>query len=346
MLYAIKSGGLLALVGLVAILTLAAIACGGAAPAPTSTPLLVVATPIPTPKEKIIFADLNWDSAQLQNAAVRYIVEHGYGYPTDAIFGATIPLWEGLLKGDIHVNMEVWLPNQQEAWDKAIAESAVTGVGRTLDDNWQSAFVVPTYVVEENPGLRSVQDLRKFKDLFVTADSKGKARLVNCPAGWECEKDTAQQVEAYGLQDVIELVNPGSDAALFASLEGAYQKRAPWLGFIWAPTKTAGALDLTLLEEPTCEADAKPESGCAYPAARVTIAVHPGLEQRAPEVIEFLQKWNLTAADEGAAEVYMGDNNATFEEAAIWLLKNDDVWTTWMPADNAKKVKEALAAEG
>ena len=336
MLGALKSKPLLALAGLGLILLLATLAC--------STNEVLV-TPTPAPKEKIVFADLNWDSAQLQNATVRYIVEHGYGYPTDAIFGATIPLWEGLLKGDIHVNMEVWLPNQQEAWDKAIAESAVTGVGRTLVDNWQSAFVVPTYVVEENPGLSSVQDLREFKDLFVTADSKGKARLVNCPAGLECEKITAQQVEAYGLQDVIEVVNPGSNAALLASLEGAYQKRGPWLGFIWAPTKTAGALDLTLLEEPTCEAGAGPETGCAYPAARVTIAVHPSLEQRAPEVIEFLKKWSLTAADEGAAEVYMGDHDTTFEEAAIWFLKNDDIWTNWVPEDVKGRVQEALAAE-
>ena len=32
-------------------------------------------------KETIVFSDLNWTSAQVQNRIAQYIVEHGYGYP-------------------------------------------------------------------------------------------------------------------------------------------------------------------------------------------------------------------------------------------------------------------------
>ena len=35
------------------------------------------------PKETIVFSDLNWTSAQIQNRIAQYIVEKGYGYPTD-----------------------------------------------------------------------------------------------------------------------------------------------------------------------------------------------------------------------------------------------------------------------
>ncbi|CAI8019687.1 hypothetical protein GBAR_LOCUS11821, partial [Geodia barretti] len=35
------------------------------------------------PKDTIIFGDLNWSSALLQNRIAQYIVEKGYGYPTD-----------------------------------------------------------------------------------------------------------------------------------------------------------------------------------------------------------------------------------------------------------------------
>ena len=59
-------------------------------------------------------------------------------------------------------------------------------VGKGLDDNWQRAFVVPTYVVERNPGLKTVQDLDEFKDLFVTQESNGKSRLASCIIGWKC----------------------------------------------------------------------------------------------------------------------------------------------------------------
>ena len=99
-------------------------------------------------KATITFADLDWDSAQIQNAIARRIVEDGYGYPTDAIFGGTIPLWQGLVGGDIDVTMEIWLPNQKDVWEPAMAKGQVIPVGKSLDDNWQSAFVVPAYVVE------------------------------------------------------------------------------------------------------------------------------------------------------------------------------------------------------
>jgi len=154
----------------------------------------VMVAPPPAEKKTIVFSDLNWDSALLQNQIAMYIVKNGYGYPVDTVFGGTIPLQTGLLNGDTQVSMEIWLPNQQDWWDQAIKEASLIPVGKSLDDNWQSSFVVPTYVVEENPGLKTVQDLVQFKDLFVTAESKGKARLVSCVAGWACEKTNADKL--------------------------------------------------------------------------------------------------------------------------------------------------------
>ena len=304
------------------------------------------------PKETIVFADLNWNSAQLQNAIARFIVEKGFGYPTDAIFGATIPLWQGLTNGDIDVTMEIWLPNQKDVWEPAMAKGEVIPVGKSLDDNWQSAFVVPTYVIEGDPergidamapDLKTVADLVNYKDLFATPESGGKANLVTCVAGWACEGVNAEKVSAYGLDDTIRLQVPGSDAALFASLQGAYAKGDPWLGYMWGPTPTAAELDLAVLEEPDCAPGAGPGTGCAYPTAVIRIAVHPTLAQRAPEVIEFLRKWNFTAVTQIAAESYMSDTGADFAETAIWYLQNqEDVWTQWLPADVARKVKAAL----
>lgn len=48
----------------------------------------------------------------MQNRIAQYIIENGYGYPTDTIFGGTLPNFQGLQKGDIDVALEIWLPNQ------------------------------------------------------------------------------------------------------------------------------------------------------------------------------------------------------------------------------------------
>ena len=333
------------LLGLALVLLAAFTACGPAA-TPEVVERPVIVTPTPGPRQPIVFSDLNWTSAKLQNRIAMFIVRHGYGYPVETISGDTIALFGSLVEGNTQVTMEVWLPNQREAWDEALAQGSVIAVGRSLDDAWQSAFVVPQYVLDENPGLRSVQDLRRFKDLFVTPDSDGKARLITCVTGWDCYEINRRKVEAYGLSDVVQLVPPDSAASLFASLESAYTKRDPWLGYMWGPTRLAAELDLAVLEEADCTPGQEPGDGCAYQTSRVLIAVHPSLISRAPEVVEFLRRWNFDAASQVAAEEWMTENDATVPEAAIWFLKNNQAWADWVPPDVAGRVREGLEAEG
>ena len=141
--------------------------------------------PIET-KEPIIFNDLNWASAQLQNRIAQYIVEKGYGYPTRVVAGPTLPLFESLRQGDSHVTIEVWLPNQNEVWEEAQAAGQVVAVGESVSGIQQSAFMIPAYLQEAHPDLDSVADLKEeqYRKLFATEESGGKARIVTCPEGW------------------------------------------------------------------------------------------------------------------------------------------------------------------
>ena len=294
-------------------------------------------------KSTIIFAGLNWDSAQIQNAIARYIVEEGYGYPTGIIEGGTVTLFGNLISGDADVTMEVWLPGQIAPWENAMANGDVISLGNSLDDNWQSAFVIPAYLAEANPELKSVQDLKDHLDLFEQED--GKAVLWTCIPSWSCASTNADQVVSYGLSDSLTLRDPGSQEALFGSLQDAYDKQEPWLGFVWGPSLPAATLDLTLLEEPPCGIDQQPNNGCAYPISQIRVAVHPTMVQRAPDVIEFLRRWDFTAEADVAANTYKAETGVSFDEMAIWFLQTkEDIWTTWVPRDVADRVKTSLAA--
>ena len=128
------------------------------------------------PKETIVFSDLNWTSAQVQNRIAQYIVEHGYGYPTDLVFGGTLPLFQGLRAGDTHVTMEIWLPNQSDAWEEALAAGEVVPIGASLGNDWQSTFVIPAYMQEQYPDLDHIDDLKdpKFQEVFATDRQPGQ----------------------------------------------------------------------------------------------------------------------------------------------------------------------------
>jgi len=309
----------------------------------------VTVLPTPGPKETIIFSDLNWTSAQVQNRIAQYLVEKGYGYPTDVVFGGTLPLFLGLRKGDSHVTMEIWLPNQSSAWNEALAEGEVVSVGKSLGNDWQSTFVIPAYLQEQFPDLDHVDDLKdpKFQELFATTDSRGKARLVGCVPGWSCEAVNDAQIEGYGLTDYLHVIKPGSQDAMFAEITGAYERQEPWLGYMWGTGDPALLLDLVRLEEtPYSDECWFTTQACAFEDATILIAVAPDLPVRAPEVIEFLKNWDFNIDVYKEVVRWMGANpDASSEEAALaWLKDNVDVWSQWMPQDNVDMVEDALSA--
>ena len=299
--------------------------------------------------EKIVFADYNWASAQIQNRIAQYIVEKGYSYPTDVVFGATLPLFQGLRRGDIQVSLEIWLPNQNEAWYEAEANGEVVEIGKSLGNDWQSTFVIPAYLQEQYPDLDSVEDLKdeRFKALFATPETGGKARLVSCVIGWACEEVNAAQLEGYDLVEHVHVINPGDGAALNADLYGAYEKGEPWLGYQWGTNDPALLLDLIRLDEPAhsdeCWSTTK---ACAYEDATIVIAVHPDLLGAAPGVIGMLRAWGFRISLYREVVVWLEENDgASSNDAALWWLNgNADIWRTWVTDGAASAIEAALAA--
>ena len=300
-------------------------------------------------KQTLVFSDLNWSSAQIQNRIAQYIVEKGYGYPTDVVFGATLPLFQGLRRGDSHITLEIWLPNQDEAWDEAVTAGEVVSIGLSLGKDWQSAFVIPKYLQDQYPELDNVEDLKdeQFKKLFQTAETGDKARLVSCVIGWACEEVNAAQVEAYGLSEHVEIVNPGDGAAANADLYGAYERGDPWLGYQWGTNDPALLLDLVRLEEPPySDACWLTTKACGYEDATILIAVHPSVMTGAPDVVEMLRAWSFDIAVYQGVAAWLQENpDASAEDAALWWLNgNADVWGQWVTEDAAAAIGEALEA--
>ena len=301
------------------------------------------------PKTTIVFSDLNWTSAQVQNRIAQYIVEHGYGYRTDTILGSTLPNFQGLQKGDIDVTLEIWLPNQSIGWSKAVelGEVVSLGIGGLVD--WQSYFIVPRYVVDDNPDLKTVQDLKKpeYRELFSTADSRDRARLVGCVIGWSCETVGIAQIEAYGLSDYIHIINPGSQQAMFADINGAYEKREPWLGYMWGTGDPGILLDLVRLEEPPYTEECWGDNmGCAFSDSQVLKAVHKSLLARAPDVIQMLQNWSFDVPTYRTIFSWMNANpGSEASDAARWFLNNNTVWQSWVTPEAAARINAALEDE-
>lgn len=305
------------------------------------------------PRELVVLAELPWESARVNNCITSFILQHGYGYESEVIPGETIPLWQGLRRGDIDVQLEAWPRAQKKAYEEAIAAGEVVSLGpnyATFQGWW-----VPTYVIKGDaargiepmaPDLKTIDDLPKYWELFKDPEDPSKGCLYSGVVGWEAEKTTAIKFETYGLDQYYNMFRPGSDAAQVASMVAAYQKGEPWLGYYWAPSWPLGKLDMTRIPEPVpFDEDIWEENrGCEWPAENSEVCVNADWLDRAPqELVEFFSKFETTSDHVSAYLVYTRDYEAEPEETAIWFFKEyESVWTQWVPADVANKVKAAL----
>ena len=303
--------------------------------------------------ETIVFGDLQWDSALVNNRIAAFILEHGYGYTDiEYIPGDTVTIFQGLVRGDVHINMEVWVENQQEAFDEATAAGDIIDLGTNFDDNWQG-WLVPRYVVEGDtergiepvaPNLRSVLDLPQYWELFRDPEAPSKGRFVNGIPGWEATSINSDKLVAYGLDEYFTDFVAGSDAALSGSMAAAYERGEPWFGYYWAPTWVLGKYDMLALEEPLFDEDLWTTTrACAYPSNNVNVAVNAEFAERNPEVVEFLRNYRTQTAQHNVVLAYLDEQNATHEEAAMHYLRvYEDSWTQWVSSDVAAAVKAAL----
>lgn len=311
----------------------------------------------------VVFAGLDWDSNSFHNGVAGFILENGYGCEIDVIPGSTIPLLNGMIRGDIDVTMEMWIPNVREAWEKAVSDGDVAAVGVSYPDATQ-AWYVPKYMVEGDdaaaPDLKSVSDLPKYAKLFEDPEDPDKGRFLNCILGWGCEVMNTKKLIAYGLTDTFNNFRPGTGGAMSAAIESAILREQPIVFYYWSPTWVMGKIgdQVVQLEEPAYdeaaweELSALPQEdvtsdtkATAWPLTKVSIAVNTEFQEEAPEVIEFLGKYNFVADTVSKALAYMQDNSATADEAAInWLQENEETWVEWVPEDVAERVKTALAS--
>nr|WP_092493550.1 ABC transporter substrate-binding protein [Virgibacillus salinus] len=303
--------------------------------------------------DKLVFADAGWNSIKVHNSIAQKIIEEGYGIDTEVTAGSTAATLQGFIEGDIDVYMEIWTDNTKEVYEEAIEAGDIVKTSVNFDDNVQGLYV-PTYVIEGDeergiepmaPELKTVEDLKNHPELFADPAEPDKGRLINAPSGWAVEKTITQKMETYGLNDTFVNFKPGSDAAIVASLTDAYNAGEPWVGYYWSPTAVTAKYDLTLLQEPEFDQDTWDETkGTEFPPNDVVTAVHKDVPGPAPEVVEFLKNYETSSPLTEEALSYMESKEDISPEAAAiwWMNENEDIWTSWVPEDVAKKVKDSM----
>ena len=166
------------------------------------------------------------------------------GYSVELVQADYLSQFAGLETGDLTLAMEIWATTGKDAMDAATATGKVENlgeVGMQAKEEWW----FPEYMKERCPGLPNWEALKEpaCVEAFSIPETAPKGRYLSGPATWGGYDE--ERVAALGLD--FEVVHAGTDAALFAELQSAYDRQAPVMLWVyaphWAPAKFKGRVD-------------------------------------------------------------------------------------------------------
>lgn len=300
----------------------------------------------------ITATDNGWDSQKFHNAVAKIIVEHAFdGYEFKLSTASSTMNWQSLISGEVDIDIESWTDNVA-SYPADVANGDIVDIGILVPDSRQG-FYVPRYVVEGDPergieplapDLKMVADLKQYASIFPDDEDPSRGRIYGAIPGWMIDEIMYKKYECYGVNETFNYVRMGSEATLFASLVSAYNIGEAWVGYCYEPTWVTGKMDIVLLGDAPFDAALYPEGRCEIPSQQLKIVSSNKFPGRAPDLLEFFQKYKTGSALVSSALAHLDDTGCTHDEAAAWFLKgNDALIDEWLPAENAKKLRDYLS---
>ncbi|MEN6670527.1 glycine betaine ABC transporter substrate-binding protein [Psychrobacter sp. B38] len=299
----------------------------------------------------IKFGALTWESGQFISGVLKYITEDGYNCEIEEVPGAGPALETALSQNDIQIIGEQWV-GRSPIMEQALKDNKVAVIGDTLKGGATQGWYVPKYVLDENPGLRSYQDLPKYAELFKDPENPGKSRFMNCPSGWACEVFNTRLLENTGLDKVFNNAHPGTGAALDAEISSAFEQHKPLLFYYWQPTGLMAKYDFAPLAFPdhdeACWQDLLQIDGTSdcisgFPVSPLSIAVSTPFLETNPELAEAFNKVQFTSDELNGAILEMSETKRSGEEQALaFLREHPDVWQAWLSDEAATNLAKNL----
>ena len=285
------------------------------------------ATPESTDPIKITLMD--WTSVNLNAKIVGGILQKlGYKveYPTGDYLSS---LTTGLTNGDLTLGMEYWDTTAKDAMKASDATGQTENLGK-LGPKAKEEWWYPLYMKEKCPTLPDWHALldAKCAQAFATPDTAPNGRYLGGPVTWEGFDD--ERVKALKLP--ITVVHAGTDAAMWAELDSAYQRKAPILMWIysphWAPAKYQGEWVQFPEFTPSCYADKKYD--CGKPHGEIWKYSWKGMKDKWPVAYKVAKNYTIDTAElnKMSGEVDLGGKKME-EVADAWVASHEAQWKAW-----------------
>jgi glycine betaine/proline transport system substrate-binding protein len=292
---------------------------------------------VPESNDPIKIALFDWTSVNINAKILGGILEKlGYTveYPTADYLSS---LTTGLTNGDLTIGMEFWDTTAGEAMKASDATGQTERLGK-LGPKAKEEWWYPLYMKEKCPTLPDWHALLDpaCAQSFATADTAPKGRYLGGPVTWEGFDD--ERAAALKLPFVV--VHAGTDGAMWAELDSAYQRKAPIMLWIysphWAPSKYQGEWVQFPEFEPACYTDPKwgvnPDAkyDCGKPHGEIWKYSWKGMKETWPVAYQVAKNYTIPVDELNKKSGVVDLSGKSIEDVAKeWIDSHESTWQAW-----------------
>ena len=276
----------------------------------------------------IVIPTHNWSSQVVMAYVIGGIFE-SMGNNVEYVSADTQGVYEAIRQGDVTISHEVWQSTFGKSFYAAMAKGGIIDAGNH-DTVSLEEVGVPQWVIDKNlcPGLPNWEALKNCKNVFATADSGGKGRILDGPQSWHGVEYTDRVEALLGDDWVVKFA--GSADALWAELAAAKKEGRGTIVFNWTPNFT-DAEGYAFIEWPDyylgCRKQDGGDSKCGSPVGWLKKAANYKFPKTHPAAYTAFSRMSFTAGQIGGMAALVDIEKMTHADAGkAWLAANEDVW--------------------
>ena len=276
----------------------------------------------------IVIPTHNWSSQVVMAYVIGGIFE-SMGNNVEYVSADTQGVYEAIRQGDVTISHEVWQSTFGKSFYAAMAKGGIIDAGNH-DTVSLEEVGVPQWVIDKDlcPGLPNWEALKNCKDVFATADSGGKGRILDGPQSWHGVEYTDRVEALLGDDWVVKFA--GSADALWAELAAAKKEGRGTIVFNWTPNFTDKE-GYAFIEWPDyylgCRKQDGGDSKCGSPVGWLKKAANYKFPKTHPAAYTAFSRMSFTAGQIGGMAALVDIEKMTHADAGkAWLAANEDVW--------------------
>ena len=276
----------------------------------------------------IVIPTHNWSSQVVMAYVIGGIFE-SMGNNVEYVSADTQKVYEAIRQGDVTISHEVWQSTFGKSFYAAMGKGGIIDAGNH-DTISLEEVGVPQWVIDKNlcPGLPNWEALKNCKDVFATADSGGKGRILDGPQSWHGAEYTDRVEALLGDDYVVKFA--GSADALWAEIAAAKKEGRGTIVFNWTPNFT-DAEGYAFIKWPDyylgCRKQDGGDSKCGSPVGWLKKAANYKFPKTHPAAYTAFSRISFTAGQIGAMAALVDIEKMTHADAAkAWLAANENIW--------------------